>query len=296
MNISQNKKIIFAAIGCVLFWASAFVGTRITVQYISPENLALYRFLIASLILAAYAFGIKRIPLPAGKDAPFLILTGFIGVSLYMFVFNTAQKMVTAATGAFILGLAPVFTGIFSSIFLKEGIKSVIVGIIISFCGVILICFSESDGISLNMGIIIMLLAAVIISLYNIMAKKSTMKYTSLQVTAYAIISGTFFLLIFSPSLINEMKNLSLYMHLVIVYLGIFPAAVSNVLWVYALSEGNTSQVASFMYITPLLTIVIGWYWIKEIPSVLSIIGGLIIILGVIFANSNPTGKISRIK
>lgn len=286
MEISLDKKVIFAAVGSILFWASAYVGTRITVHHISPGNLALYRFFIATLALAVYAFIILRIPLPARKDFPFLILTGFIGIALYMFVFNFAQKQITAATGAFLIGSAPIFTSIFSFIFLKERLRSItILGIIISFCGITLICFSEKNGISFNIGIFIMLFAALLISLYNIMIKESTKKYTSLQVTTYAFISGTFFLLVFSPSLIDEMKHLSLYVHFIIFYLGLFPAAIAYVLWAYALSKGNTAQVASFMYVTPLLTIVIGWFWIREIPSVISIIGGLIIIVGVILTN-----------
>ncbi len=283
---SSNAKVIFAASGTILIWASAYVGTRITVRYLSPVDLALYRFFIASLVLAFYALIIKRISLPDKKDIPFIILTGLIGIALYMFVFNSAQKRITAATGAFLIGSAPVFTSIFSLIFLRERIKLMtILGIIVSFCGITIICFSEKNGISFNPGVIIMAAAAILISLYNIMVKKLAKKYTSLQIITYAFISGTFFLLFFAPSLLNEIRDIPFSIHLTVIYLGLFPAAIAYVLWAFALSGGNTAQVASFMYVTPLLTIIIGWFWIKEIPGILSILGGLIIIAGVIITN-----------
>jgi drug/metabolite transporter (DMT)-like permease len=209
-----------------------------------------------------------------------------IGIALYMFVFNSAQKRITAATGAFLIGSAPVFTSIFSAMFLKERINIMtLLGIGISFCGIAIICFSEKNGVSFDIGVIIMLIAAMLISLYNILVKKITKKYTSLEVTTYAFISGTFFLLVFTPSLLNEMKHIPFTIHLTVIYLGLFPAAIAYVLWGFSLSKGNTTQVASFMYVTPLLTIVMGWFWIREIPSGFSILGGLIIIAGVVITN-----------
>jgi len=285
-NSSSDKKVIAASLATIALWASAFVGTRLSVRYLSPEPLALYRYVLASLALGLYAFVIRKEPLPAKRDLPFLILTGFIGLTLYMLLFNAAHARITAATGAFLIGSSPIFTSLFSAIYLKERIRpKTLAGILISFFGIALICFSEKEDLSLNIGVLLMLGAALLLSLNNVMLKKLSRKYNAVQITSGAIISGTCFLFCFTPALFREIGQVPLEIHLTILYLAVFPAAIACILWTWALSKGNTTRVASFMYVTPLLTIIIGWVWIREVPNVLSILGGLIIIAGVVLTN-----------
>jgi hypothetical protein len=58
--------------GC---WASAFAGIRAGLRAYSPANLAILRFLVASLVLAIYA-GIAHFRRPELRDIPGLVLTG----------------------------------------------------------------------------------------------------------------------------------------------------------------------------------------------------------------------------
>jgi drug/metabolite transporter (DMT)-like permease len=71
----------------------------------------------------------------------------------------------------------------------------------------------------------------------------------------------------------------------VVVYLGVFPAALGYILWAYALSHLPTTQVVSYLYFSPFIATLIGWLWLDEVPTIMSLIGGVLAMIGVYFVN-----------
>ena len=70
-----------------------------------------------------------------------------------------------------------------------------------------------------------------------------------------------------------------------VVYLGVFPAAIANLAWAYGMAHTTASRVSSFLYLMPLVTLVVAWVWLGEIPSLLSIFGGALALTGVAIVN-----------
>jgi drug/metabolite transporter (DMT)-like permease len=60
---------------------------------------------------------------------------------------------------------------------------------------------------------------------------------------------------------------------------------VAFLCWSAALSKVEVSKASTFLYIIPVITIVIGYIWLHELPPLKSVFGGIIAILGVIIAN-----------
>lgn len=69
------------------------------------------------------------------------------------------------------------------------------------------------------------------------------------------------------------------------VYLGVFPTAVGYVTYAYAFSRMNASVAASFLYLVPVLAYLIAWVWLGEVPTVLSVVGGAVVLAGVFVVN-----------
>ncbi len=63
-KVSIDFRIIMAITFTLIFWASAFAGIRVGLKAYSPENLVLFRFLTASLVLwyflDKFQFVVKR--------------------------------------------------------------------------------------------------------------------------------------------------------------------------------------------------------------------------------------------
>jgi drug/metabolite transporter (DMT)-like permease len=67
-----------------------------------------------------------------------------------------------------------------------------------------------------------------------------------------------------------------------VAYLGVGPTIVGYLLWNFALSRAPASKVSSFLYMQPLVASAIAWLCLGQVPSVLTGIGGLFAIGGVV--------------
>ena len=277
-----------ALVFCILLWASAFVGIRSALAGgYSPGSLALLRFLVASISLGIYAL-FSGMRLPKKEDLVFIIIAGFIGITVYHVSLNFGEMTVRAGTASFIISSLPILTAIFSIIFFRQFLNFWgWAGIFIGFVGIAFISFSENNFDKLNWGTLLVFLAAIGGSLYVIFQKILLKKYNALEVTSYSIWAGTIFMLIFLPNLIKDMQNARFSATIDIVYLGIFPGAIAYVLWNFALNKFKSpTQITTFLYFSPIITMIIGVIWIGEFPDLYTIIAGLIVLSGVVLANT----------
>jgi drug/metabolite transporter (DMT)-like permease len=270
------------AIGTVLLWSSAYVGIGYAISDFSPQGLALLRFLSASLFLLLVA-GVKRIKLPAPKDIPWFLLVGFIGFFCYNIVLNAGQQTLSPSLTCFLISTSPLISSFLGVLFLKEKPRTKNwLGLVISLAGILLITLSEGNFGEINFGIILILCASLLISIYNILQRLLVKKYSPLQITVYAIWCGTLFLGIFLPDLFSEISQAPPQKIVTVIYLGIFPAAIGYLLWAFVLSKApTTSHAVAFMYITPFLTIILEWFLLQEHFQLLPLCGGITIICGV---------------
>jgi len=287
----------WAAIAVTLvLWASAFAGIKAGMRLTpagvpgpdgyGPGEVALLRFGVASLVLAVYA-AFTRMRLPAKSDLPRIALAGFLGITVYHLALNFGEVRVSAGAAALLISAGPVFTAIMSVVFLRERITLTgWVGIAIAFAGVALISLGETGGFSFEPGALLVLLAAISTAAYFIVSKQGLRIYSPIEFTAYTIWAGTIPMLVFAPSLIAQIPQAAPSATLAIIYLGVFPAAVAYVLWSYALARMPASLLSTFLYLSPVLAMLIAWAWISEVPQALTIAGGLVAIAGVVLVQT----------
>lgn len=285
-NRLMDSRTLLAIGLTILPWASAFAGIRAGLQDYHPAQLTLLRFLVASAVLGVYALAV-RMPMPLRKDWGTIFLLSFLGITIYHTALNYGEVTVSSGPAALLIACGPVFTALMSWRFLGERLSAWgWAGISIAFSGVVLIAFGEGGGFRFEPGALLVLLSALVTSVYFVFQKPLLGRYNPLHYTAYSIWAGTVPLLVFSPGLVPAVFHASAAATWSVVYLGIFPGALAYLTWTYALSRAPASRVTSFLYISPVLATLIGFLWLGEVPSAISLTGGAIALVGVVVVNT----------
>jgi drug/metabolite transporter (DMT)-like permease len=149
----MNKPYI-ALIVSVILWATTFGATKLSLIEIPPISLALFRFVIASLILLLFIQvkkENKNLKNAFKKDTPFFIILGLVGISLMYILENFAIKFTTTSQAAIIMNTDPILIALLAYFFIGEKLHvKKILGIVIGFVGVSLVVFNEADFIGLS--------------------------------------------------------------------------------------------------------------------------------------------------
>jgi len=270
----------------VFFWAAAFAGIRAGLDSYGPGALALFRLLVASAALAVYA-AIVRMRLPEVRDLPAIFLAGFLALAFYHTALSFGQLTVSAGAASLLINTAPIFTALLAATVLGERLEPIgWIGMLASFVGAALISVGEAEGYALDLGVIPILLAAIAVSVYLILQRPYLAKYGPLAFTTYAVWAGTLCTIVFLPGLVTDLGHATPQATLAVIFLGVFPTAVAYVTYAYAFSRMPAPVAVSFLYLIPALAFLIAWLWLGEVPTLLSVIGGVISLAGIVVVNT----------
>ena len=269
----------------VLAWSTAWVCIRVAVVDYSPAQLALGRYLIASLILLPIFWA--RRPRFERADWPRIAGAGLFGFTLYNLCLNAGETTVTAGAAALIGSTIPILSTLSAQLFLKEPVRAwAWAGSAVALFGVALIAWGEEGGLGFSPGALLVLGAAVCAAVYNTIQKPLLRRYAALDVTSAAIFCGTVLLVPLGGGLVGAARAASLASTLNLVLLGAFPGALGYVLWMWCLAQMPVARLMNYLYLVAPLSILLGWVFLGELPSSLALVGGGITLVGVICSNA----------
>ncbi len=270
----------------MFLWASSYSAIRVGLDAFGPGQVALARLAVASVALALYAMAV-RMRLPDARDLPAVLLSGFLAFGVYHVALNYGQITVSAGAASILIGTAPIFTALWATAFLGERLRVWgWVGFATSLVGATLVSAGEGGGFGLDPGALLVLLAAICVSVYFVLQKPYLAKYGALPFTTYAIWVGTLISLPFLPGLVTQAGAAPAGTLVSMLYLGVFPTALGYVTYAYAFSRMPASRAVSFLYLIPVMAYLIAWVWLGEVPAVLSVVGGVVALSGVVIVNT----------
>ncbi|GGI91081.1 DMT family transporter [Deinococcus wulumuqiensis R12] len=270
----------------LVFWASAFTGIRVGLEHFTPGPLALYRFLVASVTLLIY-MSVTRLPVPERRDLWHIGVLSVAGISLYHVLLNSGQQSVPAGTASLIIAAGPVITALLASRFSGEKLNALgWLGTAVSLGGVALIVLGRGQSVDFTRGALLVLAAAFFTSVYFVFQKGVLARVGSLRFTVWSLILGTVPMLVFLPALATELRAAPPSAHLALLYLGVFPSALAYMTWTFAIARVGASVTSSFLYVSPVLAILMAWALLGEVPGAVTLLGGAVALAGVLLVNT----------
>jgi drug/metabolite transporter (DMT)-like permease len=282
----SDALVVAALVATVFIWASSYSAIRVGLDAFGPGQVALARLAVASAVLVVYALAV-RMRLPDRRDLPAVLLSGLLAFGVYHVALNYGQITVSAGAASILIGTAPIFTALWATAFLGERLRVWgWIGFAMSLVGATLVAVGEGGGFGLDPGALLVLLAAVCVSVYFVLQKPYLAKYGALPFTTYAIWVGTLISLPFLPGLVAQAGTAPAGTLASMLYLGAFPTALGYVTYAYAFSRMPASRAVSFLYLIPVVAYLIAWVWLGEVPAALSVIGGGVALSGVVIVNT----------
>jgi drug/metabolite transporter (DMT)-like permease len=269
----------------IVAWASAFPAIRAGLVAFGPLELGAARFAIAAVPAALFLL-VTRPALPRWSEAWRFFVGGLFFVALYTTLLNIGEQTVSSGPASFIINVNPIITAALAMMFLGERFgRGAWLGTAVSFTGIGLIALGEGDDLRIDAGALLILGSAFCNSITTVVQKPLFARHKALTVSAWNMVIGALLLVPFLPSAIVQSQAASTEALLAAIYLGIVPSLIAYASWNIVLSRLPASRASNFMYCVPPVATLMGFAWLGEAPSALSLIGGVMALGGVILVN-----------
>ncbi|SED03992.1 DMT family transporter [Pseudomonas marginalis] len=281
MNTPSPVKLTLVIASVILCWAYSPIGVHIGLHSYSPGQLALLRFLIASVFMGGVALvmGIGR---PRLRDFPWLLVLGFFGVFLHHTAINYGQQWVTAAASSVLAQSAPLFSVLIAFLCLKERVSAWRWGcVLLGLLGVLVVIWGDQGLGEIDPRGLLILLAAVSWSVYFALQKHYAHRYSPLTMACYMVWAGTLMLCVNLPGLPAAVVQAPLAENVAVLVLGIFPSALAYLAWGYVLKHVEVSRASVAMYLIPPVAMVMAATLLGEHIAVQVMLGAVIVLASV---------------
>lgn len=281
-----------AGILVVAIWGTTFISTKVLIgNGLAPQEIFFYRFLIAYVGIWFVSRG--RLFADSFKDEAMLALAGLFGGSLYFFTENTALGITQASNVSFLLCGTPVITTLLSKMFYRDEKISgrFAAGSLLALAGVAMVVF---DGVTVlkvsPAGDLLTLAASFSWGFYSIVIRKLENRYSTAFITRKVFFYGLVTIcpvFLFEPLDTGALFSSGLSVWLNLVFLAVIASLVCFVVWNAVIKEIGIVQATNYVYLSPLVTLVVSAAVLGERMGPVALAGAACIMAGVYWAGRN---------
>lgn len=294
---------ISVGFAAIMFGLNASTIKTILGTGISPEHLVLFRTTftaaVAGLVLLITNRKAFKISL---KEIPTMLIYGVAGIALMQWSYSNAVSLLPISVALLIEYTAIAIVPVVSLIFFKERIKGRLwVGIILVLAGLAVVSNvwdSQLDPI----GVAWASMAAFCLSIYFLIGEHTQRKRDAMSTLFYTFLVAALFWLIMNlanpQSLVDIQQSMSLAGNLAaidwpiwvsLLWLGIMGSFVPMLLDYIALGNLSATAVGVIATAETVFASMFAWIWLREEMTWLEMFGGLIVITGIVLAETSRT-------
>jgi drug/metabolite transporter (DMT)-like permease len=281
----------FIALGAVcLLWGTAWLVSKEGVRYMPALQLAGIRQFVGGLCFVIF-FLFKRNTWPKGAEWKPIIILSFLNFILSNGLSTWGVKYISAGLGSIIGSIFPLWLVIIHFLGSKTKINSkTTIGLLLGFTGICVIFYEhlhEFLNPQFRFGIFLSVISTWSWALGMIYTKKHAANFNPyFSLGLQMVVAGIF--LIFITNITNTaipLAQIPWQSWAAIGYLIVFSSFIAFIAFLYALQNLSTEQTSLYAYITPIISILLGWLLLNEKMTVFIIFGCMITLSGVYFVN-----------
>ncbi|HDR88355.1 MAG TPA: DMT family transporter [Bacteroidetes bacterium] len=292
---SRHILVVTGMLLAMLFWGWSFIWYKQVFVAYPPVTVVFLRLVISSVILLAFAHYTGRLQAIRPRDRFRMLLLALFNPFLYFIGESVGVSLVSSSVSAVIISTIPLFTPIAARFYLGEKLKTVnILGILISFLGILIIVFHDGWNISVSpKGLAFLILAVASAVFYAMILKDMTGEYhpitiISIQNTIGAVYFLPLVFLVDSGSFLTTPLSIDVLWPLF--KLAIFGSSLAFIFYTYGVREFGTSKANIYGNLIPVITTVLAAIILREPITWKLITGMLVVLTGVLLS------QISRVK
>jgi drug/metabolite transporter (DMT)-like permease len=280
-------------------WGINFSVMKAVLAVIDPLALNALRFPMAALALTLLIP--RGLALPERADIPRIVALGLVGNVAYQLCFVFGLDWTLAGNASLLLATTPVWTLLISaSTGAESAAPRVVAGAFTTLAGMALVVVGGRDGLGLDSATVrgdaLMVVAAILWSLYTVGGRSLIWRYGPLRVTAWTIWTGTPLLVALGLPAVarTELSAVTWPVWTGVVYAGLLSIGVAYVLWYRGVQRLGNNRTAVYSNLVPVMAILTAWLWLGERPAPVQIGGAAVILTGLTLARQGQVpGPIS---
>ena len=259
---------IGAALLGSLFGGTAVAATRYAVGGLEPLTVAATRYGIAALCLAPIAIAGRR-GMAKRQDLGATLGLGVLFYGIYPFFFTLALAHTTAARGALALATLPLITLALAIALGREAFsRQRLAGILVAVGGLAYALSPKLGGAAAAAwkGDLIMLFAATLQAIYNVLSRPHIERIGALRFTAFGMCIGGSLLVIVAAAAgaLQPLATLPVPAWTALAYLGVVGCALLFVLWSVGLRFASPVLVGLTVTLNAVTASLLGALWLGE--------------------------------
>lgn len=287
-SLRRHPKVLIAlAFAAVyLFWGSTYIGIHFAIQTMPPFLMSAVRFVLAGLILFAFAYAKTR-EVPSPKEWGIAAVLGFLLIFAGNAGSTWAVKHIPSGLSALLVATEPIFIVLLAWFLKFEGRPSgrVVAGLLLGVAGIA--CLFGIDAMERVAPIQILAMLAVLGAAFcwalgsvisiKLQSSLSPHMASALMLVMGGLMFGLLGTLTGEASTVR-LSQVSLESVVALVYLAVFGSVVALTAYVWLLRKCDPHKVATYAFVNPVVAMVLGWALAGETLTLNSAVASALII------------------
>jgi drug/metabolite transporter (DMT)-like permease len=286
----MNKKLIAVytlTLLSMLIWGVSYSWVDKALFYFNPETIASIRVFIAAPFMLILSFVLRKMQKVSRRDIFLIAAFALFDPFAYFLCESFGILHSTPVTASVIIATIPLLVPVSAFLVFKEKLTVInILGIFVSFFGVLLVIITGDLKLAVEpIGLILLFGAVFCAIIYNFFLKDLVKRYNVYTIiTIQNIFASLYFLPVFLNGSVNEIAQTKINTELILIIaaLSILASALAFIFYANSIKHLGITKANVFANLIPVFAAAFAYFMLKEEMGFQKVAGILLVVAGLL--------------